>query len=218
LEDNGREKSFKKGFERDSITGSDTTNNVSADSIGHGATILYTFNYKELDSLIYCNAPIEEKLKVIGYEDGDSNFSRIVYSQAYKLYCRKGRGIMQSFYDTIPIALFFLLPLFALLLKLLIYKNNSYSHHLVFSLYYFSFLFAVYSIMIIAGFIIDIPGWLKSIVFLSVVVYLWISVVKFFEKRYWNSLLKTIILLIIYLIILVPISVIVMTFITFLLY
>ena len=55
----------------------------------------------------------------------------------------EGRGagaIIQAFFDSIPISMFFLLPLFALILKIFYYNKGKYAHHLVFSFYFFSFL------------------------------------------------------------------------------
>ena len=43
------------------------------------------------------------------------------------------------------------------ILKILYRKKGLYAHHLVFSFYYFSFLFTVFSVIIGVNFIVDIP-------------------------------------------------------------
>ena len=45
--------------------------------------------------------------------------------------------------DATPIALFVLLPIFALLLKVFYWRKGRYAYHLVFTFYFFAFLFIV---------------------------------------------------------------------------
>ena len=66
----------------------------------------------------------------MGLNDDAGTFKRKLYSQVLKFYKqRNGGSILQVFYDTIPIAMFILLPIFALLLKIFYFKKGSFSHH-----------------------------------------------------------------------------------------
>ena len=76
------------------------------------------FTDRALDSLIAAGASEEEKLRHLGYEGGYGSFEKFVYRQALKIYQNKAGGLFKTFYDTIPIAMFFLLPIFALILKI----------------------------------------------------------------------------------------------------
>ncbi len=150
------------------------------------------FNFtKKLDSLIEVDAPEEEQLKAIGMKDSSSKFSKRIHKQLLKIYKQRGGGIIQAFYDSIPIAMFFLLPIFAFILKIFFYKRGRFSHHLVFSFYYFSFLFTVFSIIIGVNFIWDIPNWIDFLVVLSTFFYLFLAIKHFYQQGYILSFIKS---------------------------
>ena len=71
----------------------------------------------KLDSLIKQDAPLEEKLKAMGLKEDAAAWKRKMYVQGLKIYEKRGGGLLEAFYDTIPIAMFFLLPIYALLLS-----------------------------------------------------------------------------------------------------
>ncbi len=191
---------LERGFDRDRVSDTITANDT--DTI-NSPTITYTFDNKKLDSLISINASKEEKLKVIGYQKGDNRFSRHLYSQGLKIYERSGRGIWDVFFDTIPITLFFFLPVFAFILKLLFYKTERYSHHLVFSFYFFTFFFLMYAVLLILNTMINVPFW---IFLLIVIVYLIFGIKRFYRKKFGLTFLRALILIIINLILLLPFS------------
>jgi len=102
----------------------------------------------ELDSLIETKTSDKEIYKIFGLEDSDGWFTKKFYEQGLKFYKAKDVGsIWGTFVDTVPIALFFLLPIFAFIIKIFFRKKGPYSHHLVFSFYYFSFVFMVFSLI-----------------------------------------------------------------------
>lgn len=146
---------------------------------------------KKLDSLIAAGASEEEQLKVVGFKDDSGFMQKALIKQGLKLYKQEGAGIVQVFFDVIPIALFFLLPIFAFILKLFYWKRGSFPYHLVFSFYYFSYLFIILGLLIGLSYFIDIPGWIELIVILSTFVYLWLSAKHFYEQGYFVTLLKT---------------------------
>src|SRR5690606_21242467 len=90
-------------------------------------------------------------------------FKKRLYAQWLKfLKSKQGGSILQTFYDTVPIAMFFVLPLFALLLMVFYRKNGRYAHHLVFSFYFFAFIFTAFSFIVGFNFITDVPDWIDT--------------------------------------------------------
>ncbi len=178
----------------------------------------FSFNRQKLDSLIAAGASKEEKLKVIGLEEDDGAFKRLFVSQILKFYEQKGGGILKAFYDTIPIAIFFLLPLFALLLKIFYYRKGRFAHHMVFGFYFFTFLFVVFTVLILANFIFDIPGWIETLVILSTFIYLVLSLRNFYREHMLLALFKGGVISFSYLMIVLPISLFFMAMISFLVY
>lgn len=164
------------------------------------------FDREIVDSLIAIKAPNDKIYSAMGLSSDAGSLKQKFYSQMLKLYKQRGGGILSAFYDTIPIALFILLPIFAFILKLMFYKTGSYAHHLVFSFYYYSFLFAVFSIMLLANFIINIPNWIDWLVVLSTFIYLFLAVKYFYEKNWKVSLLKSWLVTFVYFTFVIPIA------------
>ncbi|WP_452224543.1 hypothetical protein [Lacinutrix chionoecetis] len=117
-----------------------------------------------------------------------------------------------------PIALFILLPIFALFLKLFYYKKGKYAYHLVFTFYFFAFLFVVFSLLLIADFIIDAPGWVDFLIMLSTFIYLVIAVNRFYKQNLFLSIIKSGIISFVFLILMVPLAFITLGFVSFLFY
>lgn len=176
------------------------------------------FESKKIDSLIAANAPEKDILKEIGLKESDSKFTKYIYTKLLKLYVKKGSGLLESFYNTIPISLFFLLPLFAFILKLLFYKKGPYAYNLVFSFYLFSFFFTLFSIVIGINFITQIPNGLLTIIWLGVGLYIFLSILKFYNQSWIKIIFKTSVLLFMFLLILLPLTIAVMTFVTLMTY
>lgn len=175
-------------------------------------------NSGKIDSLIAIKAPNELIYKTMGMSEDASNLQRKFYAQILKFYKQRGGGILGAFYDTIPIALFILLPIFAFILKLLFIKTGSYAHHLVFSFYFFSFLFTVFSLILITNFIINIPDWIDWLIVLSTFLYLFLAVKYFYEKTWMVSLLKSGLTTFVYFTFVIPIAVIIIAITAFMFY
>lgn len=171
-----------------------------------------------LDSLIVINAPREEKLALFGITEKSGGFQRLLGSQMLKIYEQRGGGILKSFYDTIPIAMFFLLPIFALILKILYPNKGYFAHHMVFSLYFFTFLFMVLCFIAFSNLITDVPGWIDTLVIVSTFFYLVLALRKFYGQGMILTLFKTGILSFMYFILVIPISLVFMVFLSLLLY
>ena len=171
-----------------------------------------------LDSLIASGAPQAEKLMAMGKKEDAGVFSTKVYAQLLKLYEQRGGGILQSLYDTIPIAMFFLLPLFALLLKLVYWRRATFAHHLVFSFYFFTFLFTTFCVLILANTFLEIPDWLDVLVFLSFIIYLMLALRTFYKSHWIGAFFKANFIAFMYMLIVLPLSMVGVIFVSFMLY
>lgn len=179
----------------------------------------YEFDTAAVDSLIEINAPDTEIYKAMGLNKDAGFFKRRLYQQGLRFYkSRQGGNILQVFYDAIPVAMFFLLPIFALILKLLHFRRGAYAHHLVFSFYYFSFLFTVFSILLGVNFIMDIPDWLDFLIMLSTFFYLIIALRRFYIQGWFKSLFKGVVATFVFLSIVAPITLVILAFFAFLFY
>lgn len=180
----------------------------------------FNFGYDKhkLDSLIVADAPEAEQLKAMGMKDDASFLQRRFYTQLLKFQKNSGVGILQALLDSIPIALFILLPIFAFILKIFFWRRGSFSHHLVFSFYYFSFLFVVMSIILLANYSWKVPGWINLITGLSAYLYLLIAVKHFYQQGYILSFFKTGTVTFIYLLFVLPIATGIMVAASFLFY
>ena len=146
---------------------------------------------REIDSMIEKNVADTIILRHIGLKKNDSFIKRRFASQMLKFYRNKdGGNILQTFYDAIPISMFFLLPIFALILMLFYFRKGRFSHHLVFSFYYFSFLFTVLSLDLLVNFIIDIPDWIDFLVAASTFFYLIVALRRFYDQGRFLSFFK----------------------------
>ena len=117
------------------------TTATTTPTFNNNTGITFDFDRELLDSLITIGAPKSEKYKAMGMKEDANGFNRRMYEQGLKLYEKKGDGILQTFYDTITVAMFLLMPLFAILLKIFYWKKGNFEHHMVFSFYFFTFIF-----------------------------------------------------------------------------
>lgn len=192
---------------------------IRLETINNKSLLNFDYNSDDIDSLILNNAPKEVIYKEMGMNDNAGFFERRVYAQGLKFYeSRKGGSVLQAFYDAIPIAMFFLLPIFALILKLLYFKSGLYAHHLVFSFYYFSFLFTVFSIILGINFIWDMPDSFDVLVVFSTFFYLLAAEKQFYQQSWLKSLLKTAVTTFIFLLLVAPLTVFILGMFAFLFY
>ena len=154
--------------------------------------ISFGYNTKKLDSLIAVGASEEEMIKSIGISENPNMIQRAIAKQVIKFHKQEGGGIVQAFFDTVPIALFFLLPVFAFILKLFYWRKGPFSYHLVFSFYYFSFLFIILGVLIgVNHFLWDIPSWLSGLAIFYTYIYLWLSMRYFYKQGYFLTFFKS---------------------------
>ena len=177
----------------------------------------FDFN-KELDSLIAAGAPEEDKLKAMGMTEDASGLNKRFYEQMLKLYQQKGGGIVQTFYDTVPIAMFLLMPLFAMLLKIFYWKRGNFAHHMVFSFYFFTFLFTSFCLLILANMLFDVPTWLEVLITLSYLIYLLFALRNFYRSSWLGAFFKAGLISFTYMLFILPVATVFMAFMAFMLY
>ncbi|NRD21490.1 DUF3667 domain-containing protein [Winogradskyella eckloniae] len=192
---------------------------VSLENLPKKTDISFGFNEAQIDSLITVKVSDSEIYESMGLKEDDGWLKRKMYAQALKFYkARDGGNILHAFYDTIPIALFFLLPIFAFIIKLLYFKKGRYAHHLVFSFYFFSYLFTVFSIIFGLNLIWDIPDWIDWLVALSTFIYLMIALKQFYGQGWFVSWFKCSVATFTFMAIVLPTSVVIILFYAFLFY
>lgn len=92
--------------------------------------------------------------------------------------------------EQFPKMLFFLLPVFALLLKLLyVRRNYFYSEHLVFSIYFYNFFYFAGSLMLLAGLASSLD-WLSTIIAWGIYVYLLFSMKRMYGQGWGKTVAK----------------------------
>ena len=180
----------------------------------------WSFDKKMIDSLIVAGAEDKVIYKEIGLSEGDGFIKKRIFKNMLSLYKGQGAGsIVQAFFDSIPLAMFFLLPIFALLLKLFYFNKGKYAHHLVFSFYYFSFLFTVFAIVFaINRFVHDIPDGIDWLVALSTFLYFLIALLTFYKQHWLLTLIKSSIITFIFLLLVIPMALAVLAGFSFLFY
>ena len=119
-----------------------------------------------------------------------------------------GKQIVSYMKTFAPYATFLLIPLFAFLLKLFFWrKKYFYLHHLTFAVHFHSFLWILWSLLLIIDIIFpawNFPGLLKLFIFLLPGFYLMIASYRFYQpKRKWSVIWKALVIGPLYLILIV---------------
>ncbi|WP_273567018.1 hypothetical protein [Maribacter halichondriae] len=176
------------------------------------------FERELLDSLIAIGAPLGQKFKAMGMKEDANAFSRRFYAQMLKFYEKQGGGILQVLYDTIPIAMFLLLPIFAVFLKFFYWKPATFAHHLVFSFYFFTFIFTSFCVILLVNKVWEIPTWIEVLIYLSFIVYLMLALRNFYRSSWVGAFFKASFISFLYMLIIVPVAAIGIITVAFMLY
>lgn len=192
---------------------------MTRDDFSKNKSVNFDFNENKIDSLIEIDASDKEIYKTMGLEEDDGWFKKKLYAQALKFYkARDGGNILKAFYDTVPIALFILLPIFAFILKILYFKKGRYAHHLVFSFYYFSFLFTVFSIIFGVNIFWDVPDGIDWLIALSTFIYLFIALKRFYGQGWFLSFFKSSVATFTFMLLVVPTAAFIIGLLSFMIY
>lgn len=104
-----------------------------------------------------------------------------------------GKEFGKAFLDNFSKVLFFLLPVFALLLKLLyIRRDYFYSEHLVFSIYYYNFFYLAGTLQILTGHLdhIAIFDWAGTLIGFWILFYLLFAMKRMYGQGWGKTILK----------------------------
>ncbi len=179
----------------------------------------FSFDQEKIDSLLAVGASDKELYSAMGMSDDAGYFTRKFYAQGLKFYKNMGLGqVYQTFIDSIPLAMFFLLPIFAFLLKIFFFRKGRYAHHLVFSFYYFSFLFVVFTIIFGVNRFWPIPDVIDWLIALSTFFYLLVAIIKFYGQNWFLSFIKSGVVSFLFLLFVLPLSFTILGFISFFFY
>ncbi len=127
----------------------------------------------------------------------DGFFKHYVIKRNIELdkYDNPGTKLLEDFVHNIPKMMFLLLPMFALILKLVyINKNKYYYEHLIYSFHLHSAIFL--SILItmlfqwLFKFVYDISGWFSFLCIIYIIWYIYRSLRAFYNSTRWVTILK----------------------------
>lgn len=178
------------------------------------------FDKKKIDSLIDVGADKELIYKEMGMTDDAGFFQRRFFANVLNLMEGSGAGgMVQAFFDSIPIAMFILMPVFAFILMIFYFNKGKYAHHLVFSFYFFSFLFTVFSILFaINRFIYDIPDGIDWLIAISTYFYFLLALIRFYKQHWLLTWLKSGVITFVFTLFIIPTSIAVLIAFSFLFY
>ncbi|GFZ84633.1 hypothetical protein GCM10011531_14320 [Aquaticitalea lipolytica] len=202
------------------VIDSTITNNKVKNTGFNGKIGGVNFNETAIDSMIQTGASDVEIYKFMGMNDDDGIFTKRMYKQVLKFFKNKSGGsILQAFYDSIPLAMFILLPIFAFLLKIFYFNKGRFAYHLVFTFYFFAFLFIVFGWLVFATLVWkDFPTSIIALVMLSTYFYLFLGVKRFYEQGYFLSFIKSGVITSLFLMMVLPFAAIIVGLMAFLFY
>ncbi len=208
------------GIKDEEMRAIDSVVNIKQDKASRNSLLNFDFNETEIDSMITAGASDEAIYDKMGMKADDGKFTKRFYKQSLKfLKSKSGGSILQAFYDSIPIAMFVLLPIFALILKLFYNKKGRFAHHLVFSFYFFAFLFMVFGFLVFANLVWeDFPGWIITLIILSTFFYLFLGLKRFYEQGAFLSFIKSSMITFLFLMFVLPLAAGIMGLMAFLFY
>jgi hypothetical protein len=156
-----------------------------------------TFNGLQLDQDSTIEA-YEERQKKLSSSNRDNFFTHYANKQLLKLTGKDSEKNIDKFIRNLPKLMFILLPLFAVILKLVFWRNRKYYiEHFVYSLHLHSFLFILFTILLILDYISF--GFLSGafIGFMAtglIIWYIYRSLREVYKNNRWRTIGKMIIL------------------------
>jgi hypothetical protein len=135
--------------------------------------------------------------QLLAEKDRDNWFERRLMKRAIELNNKYrdnssslGTDFWKASLENFPKMLFFLLPVFALLLKMLYFRRDYfYSEHLVFSIYYYNFFYFAGSVMMLVG-LIPAMDWLSSLLGYAIYFYLLLAMKRMYGQGWGKTIAK----------------------------
>lgn len=133
----------------------------------------------------------------------ESAASKLILRQAIKIMLSTGQSFATVLEHTASKMIFLLIPVFALLLKLIyIRKNRLYFEHLVFSLHTHAFIFLVFLVFMLIGFLFHISSVYAVLICL---VYIFMAMKRYYREGAGKTILKFLLTSFLYMIIGLPV-------------
>jgi len=182
-----------KNFNLDSINTDkalvDSLKNKITEQNAFGKKLKAFYNYYEKNK----KEPIEKALDTLGYKN--TFWNRFYYDKttsANKMIEDKGEGISSKIISGLSVAIFLLLPVFTLFLKLIyVRRKYTYMEHLVFVFYTQSVFFLLFLLFVIIEFFMkDKSGSMGFISILLFSIYLLIAMKKFYKQVLFKTFFK----------------------------
>ena len=116
----------------------------------------------------------------------------------------------EAFFDEVfhklPLLFFLSMPFFALFLKILYFRSfrKRYVEHFIFSVYHYAYLFMITSLYLIFQYGLqkingrlsdNMEGWTGTVFTVYVCIYLWLSMARFYEDRWFKRFIKFLMLM-----------------------
>jgi hypothetical protein len=100
------------------------------------------------------------------------------------------RGMLEDMYSNIPQLIFFLMPIFALFLKLLYVRRDFYySEHLIFTIFYYDFAYLMGTFIILCQQVSWLE-WLGYVLYIWMFIFLYKSMRKVYKQQRFKTFLK----------------------------
>lgn len=131
---------------------------------------------------------IKEVMDTLDVAD-HSYLEQITLRQLVKLEREGGTTLKAYIQKNIPILMFFLLPMYALILKLF-FRKRLYINHVVHSLHLHSFLFIVLTLFWILAILIEVPGFVAFTIIIILLTYLVFSFRNTYTISFMTAFMK----------------------------
>lgn len=124
-----------------------------------------------------------------------------VKSKLLKILDMKGKdvnAINQTIYKYMSFVLFLLLPIFALIMKIVYYKSRKYYYeHFIAAIHYHVIVFIIL-LLVLGAYSLKLPNYVYGIIFISAFIYFVNSLKIVYNSTWLKSILKAIVIFIIY--------------------
>ncbi len=170
----------------------------------------------ELDSLIAVDKTNEEILEELKVSKG--KVGAFFAGKMLDIYRNKGSGLLSTALAQIPLAIFLLIPVYALMLWLLhLRRKKTLVENLVHSMYLFSFLYLLATQVLI---LIWITGWTKWLYLFLIIppIYFLISYMRFYQQGFFKAGIKLGLISLLFTTLTVPVAILLTMLLTFLFY
>ncbi len=105
-----------------------------------------------------------------------------------------------------------------MLLKIFYWKRGNFAHHMVFSFYFFTFLFTSFCLIMLANKLFEVPIWLEVLITFSYVVYLILALRNFYRSSWLGAFFKAGLISFAYMLFILPMAFVGIVFMAFMMY